>query len=418
MPSFRHQSLDTKGVAVSGEIVAGDRKDALRKLRDAGLNPLKVSAAGEPDEPSGERRAIPSAEVALAKLGKKPLFGTHPAALRLIGKLEQLTSGGLPAGDAVRLLAARTGEPALKGISTALWRDLSEGRTLAESLRRFPQIFDTGTCGLIEAGESTGTLGPALKRVMELQETREQLRKKLTAALAYPTLVCGLAGVTIALFVFHLLPRLEVMMRSLNAEFSGASYALILIAKSTVYGLPVAAVAGAALFARIKLTRATSEGRRKSDALFLRVPLVGAIIRHADIAGMSGLLGTLLGSGVNATEALRLTEKTVSNAGLRDAFSNARTRINEGSAFSAAFRRQKFLDEAELDILLVNESTGTLPRAFDEISRIRLAALDDALRNLVRTLSGIFLIAAFAIVFFCLVSVMLSVLQVSRSILG
>jgi type II secretory pathway component PulF len=180
----------------------------------------------------------------------------------------------------------------------------------------------------------------------------------------------------------------------------------------------VAAVAGAAAFTRIKLARATPEGRRKSDALFLRVPLAGAIIRHADVAGMSGLLGTLLGSGVNATEALRLTEKTVSNAGLRDAFSDARTRINEGSAFSAAFRRQKFLDEAELDILLVNESTGTLPRAFDEISRIRLAALDDALRNLVRTLSGVFLIAAFSIVFFCLVSVMLSVLQVSRSILG
>lgn len=299
MPSFRHQSLDARGVAVSGEIEAGDRKDALRKLRDAGLNPLKVTAAGEPEEPAGERRATPSAEAAFAKLGKKPLFGTHPAALRLIGKLEQLTSGGLPAGDAVRLLAARTGEPALKGISTALWRDLSEGRTLAESLRRFPQIFDTGTCGLIEAGESTGTLGPALKRVMELQETREQLRKKLTAALAYPTLVCGLAGVTIALFVFHLLPRLEVMMRSLNAEFSGASYALILIAKSTVYGLPLAAIVGAALFTRIKLARATPEGRRKSDALFLRVPLAGAIIRHANIAGMSGLLGTLLGSGVN-----------------------------------------------------------------------------------------------------------------------
>ena len=418
MGEFRHQSLDTTGAVVSGSVAASDRKDALRRLRDSGLSPLKVFAEGEADPPARADRAAPTPDQAAAKLGKKPLFGTHPAALRLIGKLEQLTAGGLPAGDAVRLLAARTGEPMLKGISAALWRDLSEGRTLAEALRRFPDVFDTGTCGLIEAGESTGTLGPALKRVMELQETREQLRKKLTAALAYPTLVCGLAGVTIALFVFNLLPKLEVMMRSLNAEFSGASYALILVAKSTVYGLPVAAVVAGVVFVRMKIARATPAGRAKSDALLLRLPLSGTIIRHADTAGMAGLIGTLLGSGVNATEALRLAEKAVSNSRIRSNFAEARTRINEGSAFSAAFRRQKLLDEAELDILLVNESTGTLPRAFDEIARIRLAALDDSLRDLIRTLSAVFLIAAFSIVFFCLVSVMLSVMQVSRSILG
>lgn len=408
--AFRHKSLDASGDSVTGDIEANDRKEALRRLRESGLSPLKVWEGAE--ESPVKKKAGP------VDLGKKPLFGTHPAALKFIGKLEQLTAGGLPAGDAVKLLAARTGEPVLKTLSSALWKDLSEGRTLAEALTRFPEVFDTGTRGLIEAGESTGTLGPALKRVMELQATREQLRKKLTAALAYPTLVCGLAGVTIALFVFHLLPRLEMMMRSLNAEFSGASYALILVAKTTVYGLPAAALAGALAFYRMKAARATAEGRKRSDALLLRAPLAGGIIRHSDTAGFSGLMGTLLGSGVNATESLRLAEKAIVNGGIRAQFTEARTRINEGASFSAAFRRRGLLDEAELDILLVNESTGTLPRAFDEIARIRMESLDNALRDLVRGLSAFFLTAAFSIVFFCLVSVMLSVMQVSRSILG
>lgn len=417
MMTFRHQSVDPQGRTTDDLIAATDRRDALQRLRALGYTPVKVYPESEGDR--AHARPLTSVkESAPSRLGRKPLFGTHPASLKLIGKLEQLTSGGLPAGDAVRLLSARTGEPELKAVATALWRDLSEGRTLAESLRRFPGVFDTGTCGLVEAGESTGTLGVALKRVMELQLTREQLRKKLTAALTYPALVCGLAGVTIALFVFHLLPRLEVMMRSLNAEFSGASYALIFVAKSTVYGLPIALGLAIALTLRVRRVRRSPEGRIKSDAMLLRIPLAGAIIRHADVAGLSGLLSTLLASGVNATDALRLTEKTVSNTRLKGNFSDARIRINEGASFSSALRKQGLLDEAELDILLVNESTGTLPRAFEEISKIRLGALDDALRHLVRSLSGIFLLAAFSIVFFCLVSVMLSVLQVSRSILG
>lgn len=411
---FRHRSLDASGAAVAGEIEAADRRAALRRLREAGLSPLKVLGAHEAPE---EARA-PAASDASPALGRRPLFGTHPAALKFVGKLEQLTAGGLPAGDAVRLLAARTGEPVLKALSGALWRDLREGRSLAEALRRFPEVFDPGTCGLVEAGESTGTLGPALRRVTELQRTREELRKKLSAALAYPTLVCGLAGVTIALFVFHLLPRLETMMRSLNSEFSGASHALILLAKTTVYGLPVAALVGAAGVSRLRHARRTPEGRRRVDALALKIPVAGPIVRHADTGGFSGLLGTLLGSGVNATEALRLAERTIVNTSLREDFAAARTSVNEGTTFSAAFRRRGLLDEAELDILLVNESTGTIPRAFDEIARIRISALDEALRRLVRLLSGVFLAAAFAIVFFCIVSVMLSVMQVSRSILG
>lgn len=415
MPRFRHQSLDAAGATVSGALDATDRRDALRQLRGRGLNPLHVGPDGDapPAATDGERPRDDTPD-----LGRRPWLGTHPAALRFFGKLEQLTAGGLPAGDAVRLLAARTGEPALKTLSAALWRDLSEGRTLAEALRRFPDAFDTGACGLIEAGEATGTLGPALRRIIALQTAREELRQRLIAALAYPALVCGLAGVTIALFVFHLLPRLEAMMHALNSGFSGAPGLLIALARGAVYGAP-ALLALAAVFAvRIHRERATPEGRRRSDALLLRLPLAGPIVRHADISGLSGLLGTLLGSGVNATDALRLAEKAVGNGVIREKFADARTRINEGSTFSAALRRHGLLDEAELDILLVNESTGTLPRAFEEISRGRMTALDAALRRLVTTLSAVFLITAFTIVFFCLTAVMLSVLQVSRSILG
>ena len=413
MPRFAYRALDPAGASVTGSLDAPDRRAALRALRERGLSPLSVNEGDEPEQ-DGER-AKPAAPVAL---GKRPALGTHPAARKFFQKLQRLTSGGLPPGDAVRLLATRTGDPVLRKLSEGVWRDLAEGRTLAESVRRFPDVFEPGEAGLIEAGESSGTLAPALTRLLALQAARDELRKKLTAALAYPTLVCGLAGVTIAMFVFHLLPKLEGMMRSLNAEFSGASFALITIARASVYGLPILAVATVAGLARINTLRATSEGRRRTDAVLLRLPLAGPIVRHAETSGFTGLLGTLLASGISATEALRLAEKPVSNEVIRRKLADARGQINEGVSFSAAFRRHGLLDEADLDILTVNETTGTLHAAFDEIAKAHFADLDAALRRLVNVLSGVFLGAAFAIVFFCLVSVVLSVLQVSQGIAG
>lgn len=411
MPRFTYRSLDKAGLSNAGEIDAVDKKSAIRSLRERGLTPVDLTQSGGEGN-SGEVTRSP------AKLGKRAALGVHPVARKFFQKLDRLSSGGLPPGDAVKLLATRTGEPALKLLSEEIWRDLSEGRALAESIRRFPEVFEPGEAGLIEAGESTGTLPNSLKRILKLQESREALRKKLTAALAYPALVCGLAGITIALFVFHLLPKLETMMRSLNADFSGAPLVLISIAKATVYGLPAIIVIGLIAFFRMKSLRSTPNGKLKTDALLLQIPLCGKIVSHAEISGVAGLLGTLIASGINSTEALRLAGKPVTNEVIRRRLASASLQINEGSSFSTAFKKNGLMEDADLDIISVNESTGTLHLAFDEIARAHFDDLDAALRRLVNTLSAVFLGTAFVIVFFCLVSVVLSVLQVSRGLLG
>lgn len=411
MPRFAHRSLDKNGGTITGELDASDKKSAIRILRERDLNPVSLAPAEAGAQTRGNMRGP-------VNLGKRPTLGTHPLARKFFQKLDRLSSGGLPPGDAVRLLATRTAEPALKMLSEEIWRDLSEGRSLAESIRRFPDVFEPGEAGLIEAGESTGTLANALKRITKLQESRDALRKKLSAALAYPALVCGLAGITIALFVFHLLPKLETMMKSLNAEFTGAPLLLITIAKATVYGIPAFVVLGAVVMARMKIMRVTPEGKLKTDTLMLGLPLCGPIVRHAEVSGVAGLLGTLLASGINATEALRLAEKPVTNEVIRRRISAAALQINEGASFSSAFKKNGLMEDADLDIVAVNESTGTLHLAFDEIAKAHFDDLDAALRRLVNTLSAVFLGTAFAVVFFCLVSVVLSVLQVSRGLLG
>ena len=81
--------------------------------------------------------------------------------------------------------------------------------------------------------------------------------------------------------------------------------------------------------------------RRKTDRWALRLPLLGRIFQLSDLFQAGNLIGTLLESGINTTETLRLTERTIKNTDLRERFNTAHDQINEESlALAQAFQAQ------------------------------------------------------------------------------
>ena len=91
--------------------------------------------------------------------------------LTLLQRLE-LHSSGLPAGDSVKILGQRLSQPELKTLAQSLWRDLSEGSTLANALARQPNYFNRSSTHVIEAGEATGNLVPILTKVIDYLEEK------------------------------------------------------------------------------------------------------------------------------------------------------------------------------------------------------------------------------------------------------
>jgi type II secretory pathway component PulF len=276
----------------------------------------------------------------------------------------------LPIGDAIHVLRQRLTDPALRDLASALWNDLSEGVSLANAMKKFPKIFGDSIIYPIEAGEATGNLSPILRDILEHLKSQEELKKKVYGGLAYPVFVCSIAFGVVCLFLFWLLPRIQAMLASLGGTMTLPARLLIAGSNFTIKGGPfvlIAAVVGVVLLTR---WRKTEKGRVEFDRMLLKIPFIKDIVLAAEVAKASNLMATLLGSGVNSTEAMRLTERALQNRWMRASFQEARQKINDGMSFSSAFKKHPFFPELAQDIIAVSESTGNIAKSFEEVYRI------------------------------------------------
>jgi general secretion pathway protein F len=283
MPRFDYKARDKAGHAVESAIDAPTRKDALRLLSARGLSVAAVAeaAAGPAAAPGALPRKAP-APAPDAQEGAQARAGAdsprRAERLPFLEALHELTSSGLSAGEAVRLLSMRIKEPRLRALCEGLWSRLSEGAPLSRAMAAFPEVFDTSTVNLIRAGEATGSLNETLSRLIEHLSAQRDMRQAFVAAMAYPIFIVAVAFGVILFFLFFLLPRLQTLLHQLGGKMPISTQILIGCANFTIhYGIFVVVAVAAALVSLWRW-RETEAGREKSDALLLRLPLVGPFI--------------------------------------------------------------------------------------------------------------------------------------------
>lgn len=425
MPTFTYKGFaGTK--AVSGTLEAADRRLAARKLQAKGIRPSQLRAKSGKGVGPSRLEATRAEPVEVPKEStKKSAFSFLrrkkqgvAVSLPYFRKLLQLHANGMSAGDALHLMSQRMNEPSLKAVSEQTYRDLSEGRTLATSMRAQPEFFTDTQSHLIEAGEATGNLTPILSNLIHALETQEELKKKVRSAMAYPAFLCVFAFGVVGLFLFYLLPQIQQMLSRLGGELNLAVRLLIGFSDFAFNQGPFVLAILLGLAIALIRWRKTERGKYESDVWLLRLPLIGSIIRHGEVNRMANVLQILLGNGVNTTESLRLAGAVVQNEVYRERFQAARTLINDGAPFSTAFQRYGLLPPMDVDILGIGESTGNLVNSFAEIDRTHGEALQDRLRFGTNLLAGMALGFAFSLVVIITLGIVLSVMDMSNNILA
>lgn len=422
MPSFQYKALNPEGKSISGILQADDRKQVLRRLQSMQARPIRVDEIREKKKRKTEGPEEHSLEVAAPPLEQKVSrfslnFQSNEAlGLAFLKRLLDLHSSGMPMGDSVRLLSQRLTEPKLKGLAQALWRELSEGRTLADALRTQPKAFNESITYVVEAGEATGRLVPILERIVSHLEEKRDIRNNLLRGIAYPLFLVGAALSVAAFLVFYLLPRVRGILQSLGGEMNWAMWVLIEGSAFLLKFGPFILVGVVILVVVFLQWRKTPHGRLQSDGMLLRIPLLGRIFLHSELFQITSLVGTLVGSDINMTETLRLTERTIQNRAIRLRFRTARTQVNEGLSLSQAFRRNQIMPDLSLDILSVGENTGNIANSLNEMSLQFRRDLDSRLRFMTTAITTGAMIIAFLLVALVAYGMVTSIFQVSKSL--
>ncbi len=418
MPRYSYTARQSTGQTVSATLEAPTRKDALRLLTARGLTPQRVDESTSPGKATSAK-ARPAAKSKPAAL--QPVRKTGPVTLGprdqlpFLQALYDLTTSGLSAGESIRLLSIRIQEPRLRTICIGLWERLSEGAQLSGALAAYPQIFSPSTLNLINAGEATGNLNDVLSRLTTYLTEQKEMRRQLLTALAYPIFMVGVSFLVVLFFLFFLLPRLQVLLTSLGGKLPLSTQLLVGTADFLLkYGIFIAiAVAfGLTSFWR---WRKTAAGRATTDQWLLSLPLVGPFLINQTVLMLSQTLSVLLENGITAAEALRMTERQLTNVVHRAAFSEAIDRVIEGESLSKALAHTNFLPPLTLDQLAIGENTGNIVPSLKKISRNTQGIVSYQLNAFTKVISTAVLMSVFIFVGFIAFSIVQAVFTLSSS---
>ena len=392
MPDFTYTALDAAGATVSGTLTAASRRAVVERLAASGQAAVEVTegAAADAGTPATPGRSL---------FGHRVGGRQKAAMLRQVAVALQAGLNLLPALEAV---AEQADSAALKELVDGLAVKVKEGSSLSAAMADAgPKAFSPMQVSMVEAGEAAGLLDEVTASLADFAERDLDVREKLRSAAMYPLLVLGLGGVSIAVIVVFILPRIMETVNTPFEELPLPTRILMTVSDGVRTPAGVAAILGvaAAVFFFLRWAR-TEAGARATDAWKLKLPVIGPAVKKVGVARFARALGTLTGAGIQVVQALRITRNTLGNRVMAEQVDAAADAIVAGESIAAPLKKGGFFPPLLVQVVAMGEKTGRLDelllRSADSYDRETRVALDRVMAVLPALLiMGLAVIVAF-----------------------
>ncbi len=316
----------------------------------------------------------------------------------------QLLGAGLPLLEALEICRSESATPQLKGILQRLIHDLRHGQTLSQALQLQSRHFDPGLIAGIRAAEHSGDLAAACTSQYRYRRWLEQFRRQLTQNLFGP-LFSGLVCLAACAFLLlHTAPQLQQFAHNQGAELPAATRWLLHAVQWLQTPTPWLLLACTLLPGTTLLLRQEAV-RQPLHRSLLRLPVLGPLWLHFELARFCRTLGLLYAAGLPLLAGLSVSRDVLRNEHLRAACATAIDKISSGKSLSTAFASpppSTFTSPFPalfLRLLAVGEQAGrlgeslhTLAEHFTLHTQARMQQLQDLLPPLLTLLLGLVLI--------------------------
>jgi len=369
MVNFFYTAKSLDGRVKTGTAEAKDVEELAQRLKGEGLFLAQAD--------SGAKKAKSSLSIPF--LSRKVSVTEKMLMTR---NLSVMVSRGLPLVKGFTILAAQAKSKKMKEALTGISQEVSKGVSLADSFKKYPDVFSELFQSMIQAGEESGTLEEVLA-VLALQLEKEKaMNSKIQKALIYPViLVVVMFIVTITLSIF-VLPKMNEFFKGMNAELPITTK---IILGSGDFFLNYWYIMVAVIFALIFVFSAamkSKKGRFVIDTLALRVPLISSLIEKANTASLIRSLSSLLSAGVALIRSLDITAGIVSNFYFKQALAVASKKIAKGEKLSVSLEPSKdIFPYGALEMIEIGEETGKTSLILKKLAEFYEEEVSNAAEN-------------------------------------
>jgi len=275
-------------------------------------------------------------------------------------QLALLLESGVGVVQSLELLQGQTSDRELRKVLVQVVADIRGGSSLSAALAKHPHVFSTLYEKMVAVGEQTGGLEEVLRNVADHIQRQSAAINKLKQALTYPLVVAGLAIVVVTILATFVLPRITVLFERMGGELPMPTKILLAITEFLPdYGLYLFLGILGLGFVLYVYTRSAA-GRYYRDALLLKLPLLGRLIRLSELARCCRSIALLYRAGLPLPEVMTLTSEASSNRVVARALGEVEQDMLRGEGLAGPMRKRRVFLPLMVEMAKVGEETGSL----------------------------------------------------------
>ncbi len=401
MAAFSYIALDARGRKKKG-LEEGDTARSVRGLlRERGLTPLEVTEVAQAERSRsggfGYKAGLPATTVAL-----------------FTRQLATLVRSGLPLEESLSTAAQQMEGRRVKAVIMGIRAKVVEGHTLAHALRDYGHIFNDMYSATVEAGESSGRLDLVLERLAEYVERRQELQKKIFAALSYPIVLVFASIAIVSFLLASVVPQVVGVFANLDAELPPLTKGLIAASDGLrehwlilIILLTIAVVGWVMAMRQEHL-------RFRWHRFKLRIPLIGRLERSVNAGRFTRTFSMLVSSGVPVLEAMQICGRVVTNMPMRKAIENAAGKVREGAGIARSLGDSRLFPPITLNLIANGESSGELDDMLERAAHNQELEVDTMINAVMGILGPVLIMGMAGIVLTIVLAIMLPIFDMNQ----
>lgn len=361
--TFLWEGTDKSGKKVKGQMLAAGEAMVRDALRRQGVTVQKVRK-----------------QSAFASAGKKI---TEKDIALFTRQLATMMKAGVPLLQAFDITAKSHANPAVQRLLGEIKADVESGTSLSQAFRKHPKYFDSLYCNLVSAGEQAGIMDAVLDRLAVYKEKMLAIKGKIKSALMYPAIVVVIAFVITTGIMLFVIPAFKELYESSGGELPAFTQLVMNLSDLFVaYWWLIFLAVGGGVFGFIEGMKRSPAFADRVDALTLRLPVFGEIIRKATLARWSRTFSSLFAAGVPMVESLDSVAGASGNAVYRDATMAIRTKVATGSSLTVTLQEAGIFPNMLVQMVAIGEESGSLDSMLGKVADFYEREVDEAVDNL------------------------------------
>lgn len=347
MPLYSYLARDRQGKPIKGEGVFSNETELVRFLENQGLLPIKF----------GEKKRKEASNKLFTFFSRKIKKQTVIIFTR---QFASTIKAGVPLVNALRFLAEETEDKSFQKILLDIVKNVEEGMSLSQALRKYPEVFSELYVEMVASGEASGTLDKVLENLSQTMERDYRLYLEIKNALRYPLLV--IIAIIVAIFVITLfvIPKFARVYGQFKMPLPLPTRIIIGISNFLVHNIFIITFIIIVGFAGFNYWRRTSAGKVIWGRIKLKIPILGDIFKKFSLLRFCFIFNALNSVGLPILKSLEIVSKTLGNDFLKQRADIFRQEVSQGKSLSSVIARDGYFPKLLANMIGVGEQSGSM----------------------------------------------------------